>query len=107
MSEVFRCWQKKSGGTPIPVPEDSPGFDRSPAEPTRRVSRRVGESVLIAFNEACKRNHLELAAQLLVDYERLVTRLPITLGPDRRLEIDGLISAHAKLWTLLGAHLSE
>ena len=63
--------------------------------------RRMSDKILASFNHACEEDDLEVAALLLVEYERIVTRLPIRLGNDRRHEMEELVDAHARLWQLL------
>jgi hypothetical protein len=63
--------------------------------------RRRGDAILLAFNYACDHDDLEVAAQLLIIYESVVTRSPLTMNEYRRGEFDSLISAHGRLWTLL------
>ena len=65
--------------------------------------RRIGDKILIAFDHACLQNDLEIAALLLIEYERIVTRPPITRDAPRRLEMERLVAAHSRLWELLRA----
>jgi hypothetical protein len=69
--------------------------------------RRKGDAILIAFNYACERGDLEVAAQLLIEYERIDTSLPLSLIADRRGNPDNLISAVRNLWGRLRASFAE
>jgi hypothetical protein len=71
------------------------------------ADRPKGITILVAFNLACKRDELEVAALLLVEYERMVTRLPISLDGARRTEMTNLVDAHARLWGLLQASVDD
>ena len=67
----------------------------------------IGERMLNAFNDACENDNLEVAALLLIEYERIVTRPPISLDAARRREMEDLVSAHNYLWDLLRSDISE
>jgi hypothetical protein len=69
--------------------------------------RRMGDKILAAFGHACEQDELEVAALLLVEYERFITRPPINLSSERRSEFGTLISAHARLWALLKSYAAE
>jgi|ERR1051326_2453659 nitrite reductase/ring-hydroxylating ferredoxin subunit len=73
-----------------------------PVENLALMGPRRGDSLLLALNDACEHDDLETAAQLLIEYEGFVTRQPIIQCSARRAEFDNLISAHGRLWTLLG-----
>ena len=77
------------------------------AEDISPNDRQKGVGLLRAFNRACERDELELAAVTLVKYERIVTRLPISLNGARRIEMANLVSAHVRLWELLQASIEE
>jgi hypothetical protein len=78
-----------------------------PFDGLTQADRPKGVTILGAFNLACKRDELEVAALLLVEYERIVTRLPISLDGARRTEMTNLVEAHARLWGLLQASVDE
>jgi hypothetical protein len=82
-------------------------FARPPVAHLQPPSRRLSDEKLAAFDRACEQNDLEAAALLLIEYERIVTRVPITLGMGRRREMENLISAHGRLWELLKPHAAE
>ena len=67
----------------------------------------AGAEILSAFDHACDEDALELATLLLIELERIVTRSPISLRHGRRREMEVLISAHRRLWNLLGAGLER
>src|ERR1700675_4545023 len=98
-----RCLSR--AGALVPIPKRS----AEEGHPTRAkvAGRRRGDAILLAFDYACERDDLEVAAQLLIDYESVVTRLPLTLNEYRREEFDNLISAHGRLWTLLRSSVNE
>ena len=62
---------------------------------------RMGDAILQAFERACQQDDLEAVAQLLMEYEGLVTRLPVALTDERRCEFDNLIAAHNRFWEIL------
>jgi hypothetical protein len=74
--------------------------DRLAENPTL-TGRGRGAALLLAFDHACQNDDLEVAAQLLIEYEGFVTRMPLNLNGNRRGEFDSLIAAHSRLWTLL------
>jgi hypothetical protein len=82
-------------------------FARPPVTHFQPPSRRMSDKIMIAFDHACEQNDLEVAAVLLIEYERVVTRVPIALGMDRRREMENLISAHGRLWELLRSNAAE
>jgi hypothetical protein len=83
------------------------GYINARSKPPLHHVRRIGDKILLAFNDACDNDELEVAALLLVEYERVVTRPPIGLGTERRREIESLVAAHSRLWEALRGSLSE
>jgi hypothetical protein len=67
----------------------------------------MSDKILAAFDHACEHDDLEVAALLLTEFERVVTRKPVTLGMDRRRVMEDLISAHGHLWQLLRPYATE
>jgi hypothetical protein len=80
---------------------------RQPTTHSQAPSPLMSDGILAAFDHACEQNELEVAALSLIEYERVVTRVPINLGPDRRREMESLIAAHSRLWELLRAYAAE
>ncbi len=62
--------------------------------------RRLSDKVLIVFHHACDRDDLEAAEHLLNLLELLTMRGPRPETGNRRLNVDGLVSAHERLWRL-------
>jgi hypothetical protein len=67
----------------------------------------MSDRILAAFGHACEQDDLEVAALLLTEFERVVTRKPITLDTDGRREMADLISAHRRLWQLLRPNATD
>lgn len=82
-------------------------FAPQPATPVQAQRRRTSDKILAAFDHACEQDDLEVAALLLVEYERVVTREPTAIGKVRRREMESLISAHSRLWELLRSNAAE
>ena len=70
-----------------------------PASPPRH-SRRLSDKILVAFHHACDLMDLEVAEQLLMIVEQMTTRHPRPEDGNRRRNIQGLVSAHERLWHL-------
>lgn len=73
--------------------------DDTVSEAAPRYSRRLTDKLLVAFHHACDQREFEVAQQLLLMLETLVTRPPAP-GVDRRRGIQGLVAAHERLWQL-------
>jgi hypothetical protein len=86
----------------VPELKRAPDEDDSPEEvhsgPPRYTRRRLSDKILIAFHQACDQGELEIAEQLLLVLETVVSRPP----PEgsRRRTADGLVAAHERLWNL-------
>lgn len=65
-----------------------------------RHSRRLSDKVLAAFHHACDQADLEVAEHLLQLLELMTTRRPRPEDGTRRRNIQGLVSAHERLWHL-------
>lgn len=65
-----------------------------------RYSRRLSDKILIAFHHACDQDDYEIAEQLLVILERMVTRRATNTDANRRKSIESLVAAHERLWHL-------
>jgi hypothetical protein len=69
-----------------------------PRVPSRR--RRLSDYILIAFHSACDQGDFEAADHLLGILEQLLLR-PSPVGqPERRTDIQPLVAALERLWTL-------
>ena len=82
-----------------PYDEPVPGDD-DPAETPRYGRRRLFDKVLIPFHHACDQGDFEVAEKLLRVLEMMVVRDPANQDGDRRRNLDGLVAAHERLWTL-------
>jgi len=69
------------------------------ARPQRR--RRLSDYVLIAFHSACDQGDFDVATRLLGILERIVLRPSSLEHSVRRTEVEPLVAAHERLWTLL------
>jgi hypothetical protein len=78
-----------------PDEDDSPEVVHS--EPPR-YTRRLSDKILIAFHQACDQGELEVAEQLLLVLETVLTRPPPSGSPRR--DTRGLVAAHERLWNL-------
>jgi hypothetical protein len=70
----------------------------SPSTP--RYSRRLSDKILIAFHHACDQGDFEVADQLLLVLEMMLTRRPLTPDGTRRRNMESLVAAHERLWYL-------
>lgn len=69
-------------------------------EPPRILNRRVSDKIMLAFEQACAQNELEVAHELLCLLEAMLEH-PQTHGrEDRRANIESLVGAHHRLWVL-------
>ena len=67
---------------------------------TPRYSRRLSDKILIAFHHACDQADFEVAEQLLLVLEKMLTRRPLTPDGTRRRNMESLVAAHERLWYL-------
>ncbi|MGC9269920.1 hypothetical protein [Acidiphilium sp.] len=78
-------------------------IDHDTAKPDKaqaRYSRRLSDKILIAFHHACDQDDYEIAEQLLVILERMLTRRSVNVDSNRRKSIESLVAAHERLWHL-------
>ena len=78
-----------------PVPSDD-----DPPETPRYARRRLFDKVLIPFHHACDEGDFEVAEKLLRVLEMIVDRDPTNRDGYRRPNMDSLVAAHERLWTL-------
>jgi len=77
------------------------GHDASHNTPaTPRHTRRLSDKILIAFHQACDQGDLEVAQELLLVLEKMVTRRPTMPDQNRRKSMESLVAAHERLWLL-------
>lgn len=69
-----------------------------------RHSRRLSDKILVAFHHACDTADLEIAEQLLVLLETMLTRRAPSPTANRRRNMESLVAAHERLWHLRHAH---
>jgi hypothetical protein len=60
--------------------------------------RRKGDMILLAWNYARERGDVEVAAQLYLEYEKIVTDLPRTVSVDRRRKTEKIDTAMGGFW---------
>ena len=77
---------------------DEPVRDAAGSLP--RQGRRLSDKVLIAFHHACDVSDFDVADQLLVALEVMLTRRPYTADVGRRRGMESLVAAHERLWRL-------
>jgi hypothetical protein len=65
----------------------------------RPGGRRRGDAILIAFNHAYNEGDLEVAAQLLTEYQKINAEAPLLLTVDRRKR--DASSAIGQMWARL------
>jgi hypothetical protein len=63
--------------------------------------RRRGDAILIAFNHAFDRGDVDVAAQLLVEYQKINEGSPLSLSVERRRNQDNVASTVSRLWARL------
>ena len=78
---------------PVPSNEDPP-------ETPRYARRRLFDKILIPFHHACDEGDFEVAEKLLRVLEMMVDCGPTNPDGDRRRNLDGLVAAHERLWSL-------
>jgi hypothetical protein len=76
----------------VPVPPSSP------RAPNRR--RRLSDRISIAFHFACDQGDFEAAGRLLGILEGMVLRPSLTEHSVRRTDVEPLVAALERLWTL-------
>jgi hypothetical protein len=62
--------------------------------------RRLSDWVLITFHFACDQGDLEVADRLIATLDHMLHRAPLEGRPDRRINTQGLVAAHERLWAL-------
>ena len=65
-----------------------------------RQGRRLWDKVLVAFHHACDVDDFQVAELMLGTLEMMIGRTPQSGDISRRRNIQGLIAAHERLWTL-------
>jgi hypothetical protein len=73
----------------------------------RPAMRRRGDAILIAFNRAYHQGDVEVAAQLLIEYQAMNSEAPLLLKVDRRKRSDHGNSAIAQMWDRLRARFAS
>jgi hypothetical protein len=86
-------------GCRVPYDEQAPRDDDPPETP-RYARRRLFDKILIPFHHACDEGDFEVAEKLLRVLGMMVDRAPTNPDGDRRRNLDGLVAAHERLWTL-------
>lgn len=80
-------------------PSQQPSRERN-LQAVPRYSRRLSDKILIAFHHACDQSDYQIAEQLLLVLENLVTRRPVIADGNRRRNMESLVAAHERLWHL-------
>jgi len=65
-----------------------------------RYTRRLSDKILIAIHFACDQGEMEIAWRLLRVLEVMLTRRSENSSDRRRQNLDGLVTAHERLWSL-------
>src|SRR5580700_686577 len=73
---------------------DRPLTMRHPSFP----GRRRGDTILLAWKYARERGDRDVAAQLMLEYKKIVDVLPASLSADRRRNTGGMYAALKGLW---------
>jgi hypothetical protein len=67
----------------------------------RRPKRRLSDTILIAFHQACDQRDIEVAWDLLNVLEFMAMRMPsLPTGMDRRKIKESLVASHERLWLI-------
>ena len=85
---------------PLVNRQDAEAPTEATAPATPRYSRRLSDKILIAFHHACDQGDFEVADQLLLVLEMMLTRRPLTPDGTRRRNMESLVAAHERLWYL-------
>ena len=78
-----------------------PDVTNTPAVGVRTGGRRRGDAILIAFNHAFEQGDLEVAVQLLIEYQKINAGSPLLVTVDRRKRPDTTASTLSRLWERL------
>jgi hypothetical protein len=81
------------------VEEDVQDTPKSGATPPR-YSRRLSDKILVAFHHACDQQELDVAGQLLTVLETLLMQRGSAADLGRRRNMESLVAAHERLWSL-------
>jgi hypothetical protein len=73
----------------------------------RAGGRRRGDAILLAFNHAFERGDLEVAGQLLIEYQKINAGSSLLLTVDRRKRSDNSASILSHLWERLRSKFSS
>jgi hypothetical protein len=73
----------------------------------RASGRRKGDAILIAFNHAFEQDDLEVAAQLLIEYQKINAGSSLLVTVDRRKRSDDAASNLSHLWERLRSKFSS
>jgi hypothetical protein len=75
--------------------------DQKPANPSRpHFKRRLCDTILIAFHQACDQADVEVAAKLLDVLGFMTTRQSNLQGGRERRAVESLVAAHERLWQI-------
>ena len=86
-----------------PGEDEQAGFGAAtsqPSTPIRRHTRRLEDKLLVAFHHACDVADIEVARHVLQIIELMLARKPTQPDPHRRRNMEGLVAAHERLWSL-------
>ena len=67
---------------------------------TAHQGRRLYDKIMLAFHHACDLQDVEIAGLLLQALEVLLARKPATNPANRRRNMESLVTAHERLWSL-------
>ena len=91
--------RRTKAGCQVQQTDDQVSGDSATPEVVR-YTRRLSDKILIAFHHACDQADFEVAAQLLQVVETMLTRPSLTPNGNRRRNIESLVAAHERLWSL-------
>lgn len=72
----------------------------APLNCSRPYARRLTDWTLLAFHQACDQADLEVAEALLGVVEMMLRRPPSDHRIDRRRNVQALVAAHERLWSM-------
>jgi hypothetical protein len=86
--------------------EEDPASAQTQGSAKPRYTRRLSDKILLAFHAACDQGDYEVAEQLLLVLEKMLSRRIIPPTAERRKNIESLVAAHERLWHLRREGLS-
>lgn len=95
------AWRDEAGPMQD-LPDDAPAqAGAGMPTPGLRRSRRLSDKILMTFHAACDVREFNVAKQLLGTLEWLLRRSGFRSPVDRRRNMEALVAAHERLWSLI------